>query len=110
MINWLQKYGGYTSNGLTLDEKTELERLRSEIKKYRDLEAENNTQDDTGSQKSNNTVKTIFNFIYLLKIIFILQNLTKNIYRTMKMMKSLIKSFKSILRKLKLDYLYLELL
>merc|ERR1711957_588058 len=38
MINWLQKQGGYTSNGLTWQEKSELEKLRVEIKKYREFE------------------------------------------------------------------------
>ena len=35
MIYWLQKYGGYTSTGLTLEEKKELEDLRFQVKKYR---------------------------------------------------------------------------
>lgn len=35
MINWIQKTEGYTSNGLTLKEKKELEMLRKEIIKYR---------------------------------------------------------------------------
>lgn len=38
MIEWLQKFGGYTLNGLTVEEKKELEQLRSEVKKYRELE------------------------------------------------------------------------
>lgn len=38
MINYLQKLGKFNSNGITQDEKQELERLRKEIKKYRDLE------------------------------------------------------------------------
>ena len=38
MIQFLQKTGGYTSNGLTMDEKKELEKLRLEVKKYRDME------------------------------------------------------------------------
>jgi cAMP-dependent protein kinase regulator len=41
MIDYLQKLGGYTSNGITIDEKKELERLRCDIKKYRDIEEEN---------------------------------------------------------------------
>lgn len=41
MIDYLQKLGGYTSNGITIDEKKELERLRVEIKKYREMEDEN---------------------------------------------------------------------
>jgi len=38
MIDWLQKYGGYTSTGLTIDEKKELESLRLQVKKYRSME------------------------------------------------------------------------
>ena len=38
MIYWLQKFGGYTSTGLTLDEKKELEQLRVQVKKYREME------------------------------------------------------------------------
>jgi hypothetical protein len=48
MINWLQKYGNYTSNGnyliipgLTVKEKKELEQLRLDIKQYRELEENN---------------------------------------------------------------------
>lgn len=52
MINWLQKQGGYTSNGLTIEERNELEKLRSEIKKYREMDADNQDNDDTKSQKS----------------------------------------------------------
>ena len=39
MIDYLQKKGGYTSSGLTKEEKLELERLRTEVKKYRELES-----------------------------------------------------------------------
>ena len=38
MIDWLQKFGGYTSTGLTIDEKKELESLRIQVKKYREME------------------------------------------------------------------------
>ena len=38
MIDWLQKFGGYTSTGLTIDEKKELESLRLQVKKYRAME------------------------------------------------------------------------
>ena len=38
MIEFLQKKGGYTSSGLTIEEQNELQELRKEIKKYRDLE------------------------------------------------------------------------
>jgi len=45
MIDYLQKLGGYTSNGITIDEKKELERLRCDIKKYRDKDEENKDND-----------------------------------------------------------------
>ena len=38
MIDYLQKFGGYTSTGLTIDEKKELESLRLQVKKYRAME------------------------------------------------------------------------
>ena len=48
MIDWLQNFGGYTSTGLTIDEKKELESLRLQVKKYRSMEetkmAEENTK------------------------------------------------------------------
>ena len=39
MIDFLQKECGYTSSGLTIEEKKELERLRVEVKRYREMEA-----------------------------------------------------------------------
>jgi cAMP-dependent protein kinase regulator len=45
MIDYLQKLGGYTSNGITIDEKKELERLRVEIKKFREMEDHENHED-----------------------------------------------------------------
>ena len=39
-IDWLIKKGGYTANGLTIDERHELLNLRKEIKKLRELEAD----------------------------------------------------------------------
>jgi hypothetical protein len=38
MIDWLQKTAGYTANGLTYEEKNELEQLRQEIGAYRTKE------------------------------------------------------------------------
>jgi len=38
-IEWLMKKGGYTANGLTVDERHELVNLRKEIKKLREIEA-----------------------------------------------------------------------
>jgi len=46
MIYWLQKYGGYTSTGLTLEEKKELEDLRFQVKKYRELESHSSNKED----------------------------------------------------------------
>jgi len=41
-MDWLMKKGGYTINGLTIDEREELLSLRKELKKYRELHEENN--------------------------------------------------------------------
>ncbi len=46
MIEYLQKTGGYTSSGLTLNEKNELEQLRRDINKYRELEAKEGQGED----------------------------------------------------------------
>ena len=50
MIYWLQKYGGYTSTGLTLDEKKELEQLRVQVKKYREMEQMRKNSDSESSK------------------------------------------------------------
>ena len=55
MIEWLQKFGGYTSTGLTIDEKKELETLRLEVKKYRAME-ENKTTEKEEKNKEENSV------------------------------------------------------
>ena len=47
MIDWLQKFGGYTSTGLTIDEKKELESLRLQVKKYREMDE---TQKDNNKE------------------------------------------------------------
>ena len=44
-----------TNSGLTIDEKRELEKLRQDIKKYRDLDTEN-TNEDSKSHKSHDSV------------------------------------------------------
>jgi len=41
-MDWLMKKGGYTINGLTIDERDELLNLRKELKKYRELHEKNN--------------------------------------------------------------------
>jgi hypothetical protein len=56
MISWLQKEGGYTANGLTIEERSELERLRSEIRKYREMEGVNEEDTDNKSEHSNESV------------------------------------------------------
>ena len=48
-IDWLMKKGGYTANGLTLEERLELVNLRKEIKKLREIDAE---YEKLNSQKS----------------------------------------------------------
>ena len=57
MIDYLQKTYGYTSTCLTLEEKNELQNLRIEVKKYRDLEyhhgnsqSNNNNNSDSNDQ------------------------------------------------------------
>ena len=52
MIEWLQNFGGYTSTGLTIDEKKELESLRLQVKKYRELEEGKETQKDDNQSES----------------------------------------------------------
>ena len=54
MISWLQKYGGYTTNGLTVDEKKELETLRIQVKKYREMENNNKEQESDKSFSDDN--------------------------------------------------------
>ncbi len=44
MIEYLQNYGGYNLNGLTMQEKKELEHLRVELKKYREIEEQENKE------------------------------------------------------------------
>ena len=46
MIEYLQNYCKYTTTGLTVEEKKELEQLRVEVKKYRDKEAQENPTKD----------------------------------------------------------------
>ena len=52
MIDWLKKTGGYTSNGLTLKEKEELERLRKDIICYRKKNPIKETNNDNNSENS----------------------------------------------------------
>ena len=59
MIDYLQKKGGYTSSGLTKEEKLELENLRNEVKKYREFESaimeEHNEDDISENEEDNNS-------------------------------------------------------
>ena len=59
MIDFLQKKGGYTTSGLTINEQNELQELRKEIKKYRDLEkaileAENEENEENENEENEN--------------------------------------------------------
>ena len=54
MIEYLQKIGNYTTTGLTVEEKKELERLRIEVKKYRELEAQESSKDPEALSVSSN--------------------------------------------------------
>jgi len=38
MIDWLQKQGDYTANGLTKVERADLESLRREVRRYREID------------------------------------------------------------------------
>ena len=51
MIEWLQKFGGYTSTGLTIDEKKELESLRLQVKKYREMEEAKKQKTNEGTKE-----------------------------------------------------------
>ena len=46
MMIWLQNFGGYTSSGLTKDEKKELEQLRIKVKQYREYEKHQNKKEE----------------------------------------------------------------
>ena len=51
MINWIQKTGGYNSNGLTIKEKEELENLRKEIIQYRNKKELNIKKEENSSSE-----------------------------------------------------------
>ena len=55
MIEYLKEKGGYTSSGLTIEEKKELENLRKEVKEYREREEENKSEKSEASEKSNSS-------------------------------------------------------
>lgn len=54
MIECLQKIGGYTNNGITLEEKKELENLRHEVKKFREMEETNESENVHCNSESDN--------------------------------------------------------
>ena len=56
MIEYLMEKGGYTSSGLTIDEKKELEDLRKEVKKYREIDDGKSIESiHSDSEESNNS-------------------------------------------------------
>ena len=55
MIEYLQEKGGYTSSGLTIKEKKELEYLRKEVKEYRERENEKISEKSELSEKSDSS-------------------------------------------------------
>ena len=59
MIDFLQKECGYTSSGLTIEEKKELERLRVEVKRYREMEkhqVENENKEEESEENSDDVL------------------------------------------------------
>ena len=62
MILFLQKIGKYTTSGLTIDEKKELENLRLEVKKYRELEQykKNLIEDDNNNNNNSENDENSF--------------------------------------------------
>ena len=65
MIEYLQKIGGYNLNGLTADEKYELEHLRKLVKQYRQMDEQENKsidiseEEDSESEKSKKNQKKV---------------------------------------------------
>jgi len=54
MIEWLQKQGEYTSNGLTKKERTELDNLRREVRRYREMD-EHHANSNKEKEEENKT-------------------------------------------------------
>ena len=52
MIDFLRKECGYTASGLTIDEKRELEKLRNEVKMFRQLENHKKTENEFQEEAS----------------------------------------------------------
>ena len=63
MIEYLKNYGGYDSNGLTIQERKELEHLRVEVQKFKEIEEQENKEvlvsegSDSESKNSENESK-----------------------------------------------------
>jgi cAMP-dependent protein kinase regulator len=62
-MDWLMKRGGYTINGLTIDEREELLQLRKELKKYRELHELNNDGDQSFEEDEELTDEEVENVI-----------------------------------------------
>lgn len=54
-MDFLMKKGGYTINGLTIEERDELLRLRKELKKYRELHEQNNGNESFDEEEGEHT-------------------------------------------------------
>ena len=56
MIEYLMEKGGYTSSGLTIEERRELEDLRKEVKRYREMDDGNSLDQSlhTDSEEESN--------------------------------------------------------
>ncbi len=52
-MDWLMKRGGFTINGLTIEERDELQRLRKELKKYRELHEQNKAGNNSFDEDDN---------------------------------------------------------
>jgi cAMP-dependent protein kinase regulator len=57
ILDWLQKTGGYTQNGLTQDETDELENLRIEMNKFKSLIIEDEIEKILSDQESDEEIK-----------------------------------------------------
>jgi cAMP-dependent protein kinase regulator len=61
ILDWLQKTGGYTSSGLSLEEKKELDDLKKQIQVYREKEGfkdEVESEDDSDEEEKLNDLET----------------------------------------------------
>lgn len=56
MLHYLLKKEGYTTTGITVEEKKELEHLRKEISKYRQLQLDNKKEDDQDENEHDKSI------------------------------------------------------